>query len=83
MDDYKLDEILHIGDSQFLDALQRALIPDAPNPSVEQVPTTVYFVTSNEGNSDLPKRGQAYLHRFLFPAKLQRRHKGRFNGDLE
>ena len=63
-----LDEILHICDSQFLDAFQRALIPDAPNLSVEQVPTTVCFVTSNDGNSDLPKRGNAYLDRFLFPA---------------
>ena len=48
-----LDEILNIGDSQFLDALQRALIPDGPNLSVEQLPTTVCFATANEGNNNL------------------------------
>ena len=45
-----LDEILHFGDSQFLDALHRGFIPDAPNLSVEQLPTTVHFATSNEDN---------------------------------
>ena len=35
-----LDEILHFGDSQFLDALHRGFIPDAPNLSIEQLPTT-------------------------------------------
>ena len=39
-----LDEILQIGDSQFLDALHRGFLPDAPNLSVEQLPTTVHFV---------------------------------------
>ena len=34
-----IDEILDIGDSQFLNALQRGLIPDAPTLSVEQLPT--------------------------------------------
>ena len=48
-----LDEILNIGDSQFLDALQRALIPDGPNLSVEQLPTTVCFATANEDNNNL------------------------------
>ena len=49
-----VDEILDIGNSQFLDALQRGFIPDAPTLSVEQLPTTVYFATSNEVNNDLP-----------------------------
>ena len=49
-----LDEILHICDSQFLDALRRRFIPDALNLSVEQLPTTVHFATSNEDNIDLP-----------------------------
>ena len=53
-----VDEILDIGDSQFLDALQRGFIPDAPTLSVEQLPTTVCFAQSNEDNSDLPHRAQ-------------------------
>ena len=49
-----VDEILDTGDSQFLDALQRGFIPDAPNLSVEQLPTIVCFARSNDHNSDLP-----------------------------
>ena len=49
-----VDEILDIGDSQFLDALQKGLIADAPTLSVEQLPTIVCFTTSNEANNDLP-----------------------------
>ena len=43
-----LDEILDMGDSQFLNALQRGFIPDAPTLSVEQLPTTVHFARSNQ-----------------------------------
>ena len=54
-----LDEILDMGDSQFLNALQRGFIPDAPTLSVEQLPTTVHFARSNEdNNSDLPFEAQ-------------------------
>ena len=54
-----LDEILDMGDSQFLNALQRGFIPDAPILSVEQLPTTVHFARSNEdNNSDLPFEAQ-------------------------
>ena len=54
-----LDEILDMGDSQFLNALQRGFIPDAPTLSVEQLPTTVHFARSNEdNNSDLPFQAQ-------------------------
>ena len=53
-----VDEILDIGDSQFLDALQRGFFPDAPTLSVEQLPTTVCFAQSNEDNSDLPHGAQ-------------------------
>ena len=49
-----VDEILDIGNSQFVDALQRGFIPDAPTLSVEQLPTTVSFARSNEVNNDLP-----------------------------
>ena len=49
-----VDEILHVGDSQCLLALQKGLIPDAPNFSVEQLPTTVCFTMSDEANNDLP-----------------------------
>ena len=54
-----LDEILDMGDSQFLNALQRGFIPDAPTLSVGQLPTTVDFARSNEdNNSDLPFEAQ-------------------------
>ena len=54
-----LDEILDMGDSQFLNALQRGFIPDAPTLSVEQLPTTVHFARSNEdNNSGLPFEAQ-------------------------
>ena len=54
-----LDEILDMGDSQFLNALQRGFIPDAPTLSVEQLPTTVHFARSNEdNNSDLSFEAQ-------------------------
>ena len=49
-----VDEILHVGDSQCLLALQKGSLPDAPNFSVEQLPTTVCFTMSDEANSDLP-----------------------------
>ena len=48
-----------MGDSQFLNALKRGFIPDAPTLSVEQLPTTVHFARSNEdNNSDLPFEAQ-------------------------
>ena len=53
-----VDEILDIGDSQFVDALQTGFIPDAPTLSVEQLPTTVCFAQSNADNSDLPHGAQ-------------------------
>ncbi len=50
-----IDEILHVGDSQCLLALQKGLIPDdAPNFSAEQLPTAVCFTRSNKTNNDLP-----------------------------
>ena len=54
-----LNEILDMGDSLFLNALQRGFIPDAPTLSVEQLPTTVHFARSNEdNNSDFPFEAQ-------------------------
>ena len=52
-----LDEILDMGDSKFLNALQRGFIPDSPTLS-EQLPSTVHFARSNEDNSDSPFEAQ-------------------------
>ena len=61
-----LDEILDMGDSQFLNALQRGFIPDAPTLSVEQLPTTVHFARSNEdNNSDLPFEAQNEISKLI------------------
>ena len=49
-----IDEIIDIGDSHFLNALQRGSISDAPTLSVEQLPTTAQFARSSENDDDLP-----------------------------
>ncbi len=49
-----IDEILIMGDQQYLNALQSGQIPDAPTLSVDHLPIRIFWRRLNQQNTNLP-----------------------------